>query len=351
MSPEQAEIGGLDIDTRSDIYSLGVLLYELLTGKTPFNAKELLGAGLEAMRRIIREKEPPTPSTRLKSELAARSARSDKSAFRTPHSALDRDLDWIVMKCLEKDRARRYEPANGLARDIERHLNNEPVVASPPSSLYRFQKLVRRNKIAFGAGTAVAVALIVGIVIATAGWQQAMNQRNSALAARADEAIQRQQAQDEQQKADAAKALAERNSEHARRNLYAADMKAVQQYLAEGNLGAAQTLLSSHVPKEDQEDLRSWEWRHFWMLAQGDQIHRFDGHRHTISKVQFSPDGNRLISLGVQSGELILWDCRQRRHLGTLIQPTNIGDFAVTAYGGRIAIQFESGKIQFWAPE
>src|SRR5438046_8326822 len=169
MSPEQAEIGGLDIDTRSDIYSLGVLLYELLTGKTPFNAKELLGAGLEAMRRIIREKEPPTPSTRLKQELAARSAGSDKSAFRTPHSALDRDLDWIVMKCLEKDRARRYETANGLARDIERHLNNEPVVASPPSNLYRFQKFVRRNKLVFGTATAVIAVLVLGVAVST--WQ------------------------------------------------------------------------------------------------------------------------------------------------------------------------------------
>jgi len=248
------------------------------------------------MRRTIREEEPTKPSTRLTQELAlgvppsggrvseppscsgtsgvepaeagtpnqlpARATSSGGAP--TPHDTkelihlLRGDLDWIVMKCLEKDRARRYDTANGLARDIERHLNNEPVVASPPSSLYRFQKLVRRNKMAFGAGTAVAVALIVGIVIATAGWQQAMNQRNSALAARADEAIQRQQAQDAQQKADAAKALAERNSEHARRNLYAADMKAVQQYLAEGNLGAAQTLLSSYVPKEDQEDLCSW---------------------------------------------------------------------------------------------
>src|SRR5262249_13210661 len=131
MSPEQAQLGGLDVDTRSDIYSLGVLLYELLTGKTPFDAKELLAAGLEAMRRTIQEKEPPTPSTRLNQERKA--ARSAKSEIRNLKSEIDKDLDWIVMKCLEKDRARRYETANGLAADIQRHLNDEPVLAGPPS--------------------------------------------------------------------------------------------------------------------------------------------------------------------------------------------------------------------------
>src|SRR6266542_2055970 len=157
MSPEQAQIGGLDIDTRSDIYSLGVLLYELLTGKTPFETKELVAAGLDEMRRVIREVEPVKPSTRLtQGRVAKRVPDSTKSQIRpaatarqrgeNPKSEIDRDLDWIVMKCLEKDRARRYDTANGLARDIERHLNNEPVVASPPSRIYRFQKLVRRNK-------------------------------------------------------------------------------------------------------------------------------------------------------------------------------------------------------------
>ena len=162
MSPEQAQLGVIDIDTRSDIYSLGVLLYELLTGKTPFDSKELLGAGLEAMRRTIQEKEPLTPSTRLNRELvAARSAASGKTEIPSK-SEIEKDLDWIVMKCLEKDRARRYETANGLARDLERYLNDEPVVASPPSRIYNLQKLYRRHRMVLTGGALLLVVAILG---------------------------------------------------------------------------------------------------------------------------------------------------------------------------------------------
>ena len=170
MCPEQAELNAMDVDTRADIYALGVLLYELLTGKTPLDAKDLVAAGFEAMRKMIQEKEPPRPSTRISSlSNAEQSTMASQRQAEPPKliRLVRGDLDWVTMKCLEKDRSRRYGTANGLAADIERHLNNEPVVARPPSNIYRFQKFVRRNKLAFAAVTAISCVLVFGTIVST----------------------------------------------------------------------------------------------------------------------------------------------------------------------------------------
>lgn len=166
MSPEQAEKSALDVDIRSDIYNLGVLMYELLTGQTPFDSKELLAAGFEEMRRTIREKEPVRPSTRLSKLLADQLTTTARQQRMDPPKLihyLRGDLDCIAMKCLEKDRERRYETVNGLAADIRCFLENKPVVARPPSQLYRFRKFVRRNRLGFAAVALIAVSLLVGI--------------------------------------------------------------------------------------------------------------------------------------------------------------------------------------------
>jgi tetratricopeptide (TPR) repeat protein len=182
-SPEQAEMTGVDIDTRSDIYSLGVLLYELLTSRTPFDAKRLVEAGVEGIRRIIREEEPPRPSTSL-SKLAAEDRTTAAKRRQTDPPRLIHlkrgDLDWIVMKCLEKDRTRRYDTANGLAEDIERFLGHEPVLAAPPRATYRAWKFIRRHRVGVAMTAALAGAVAAGLGAALIGFAQARRERDRA---------------------------------------------------------------------------------------------------------------------------------------------------------------------------
>jgi len=229
ISPEQAEMSSLDIDTRADIYSLGVLLYELLVGQTPFDAREMMQGGLDELRRIIREKEPLRPSTKLNTlpgdARTTAGKRRQTDAGKLVHQ-LQGDLDWIVLKCLEKDRARRYETANGLAMDIQRHLANEPIVARPPSTAYKIQKAWQRNKLVFTAAVAVALVLVVGISVST--WQ-------------AVEATRARQAEKEQriaaQKAQAAALLKQKEAEEAWKNAEAARVsEATHRRLAESLL-------------------------------------------------------------------------------------------------------------------
>jgi serine/threonine protein kinase/WD40 repeat protein len=199
MSPEQAEMSGVDIDTRTDIYSLGVVLYELLTGRTPFDTETLLQASIDEIRRTIREREPLKPSTRLNTLSPADLTTTAQARHLDGHNLVQTvkgDLDWIVMKCLDKERGRRYETVNGLAMDIRRHLNSEPVMARPPSNLYEFQKTVRRHKFGFAAAGAVMLALIVGAIVSS--WQAfratLAEREQSELRQQADEARARSEA-------------------------------------------------------------------------------------------------------------------------------------------------------------
>jgi serine/threonine protein kinase/tetratricopeptide (TPR) repeat protein len=205
MSPEQAQMTSLDVDTRSDVYSLGVLLYELLTGTTPFDKERLRTVGFDEIRRIIREEEPPKPSTRISTlgQAATTASANRKSESRKLSQLCRGELDWIVMKALEKDRNRRYETASAFAADVQRHLNDEPVQACPPSSWYRLRKLARRHRGPILAVAAVLVALVVGIVGLAIGLFQAEKQRQAAETARDSESKQKQRAEQEKQIAQA----------------------------------------------------------------------------------------------------------------------------------------------------
>ena len=298
MSPEQAEMSGLDIDTRSDVYSLGVLLYELLTGSTPFDAKELAQSGIDAMRKMIREQEPVRPSTKLSQSIQTGSIRASHSGAQEKETiaALRGDLDWIVMKCLEKDRSRRYETANGLALDLNRHLNHEPVLACPPSALYRFQKAWRRNKVAYTAGLAVAASLIIGLSVSVQRTAEAKTARKREAAQREAAESNATQAKTEAVRAKAAETLAEAQAEEFRHMAYAADMNQAQRAQELGNLGEALAFLNRHRPAPGQEDIRGWEWRYLRGLCQSESLYKLANLDARFFHLAVSTDGHWLFA-------------------------------------------------------
>ena len=247
MSPEQAQLNQLDVDTRSDVYALGVILYEVLTGETPFDKQRLHAAAFDEMLRIIRDEEPPRPSVRLSgSKLLASIAANRNTEPRRLSPLLAGELDWIVMKALEKDRGRRFETAGKLADDIRAYLRGDAVTACPPSVVYRLRKMAVRCRVAVAVAGVVLVSLLLGLLGTSLGMLAAMSARTEAVAARRG---------------------AEDKAERYRRLLYVAEINYAQQAWEQHDVDHTVQLLRGHIPKAGESDLRNFEWYYLWHLC------------------------------------------------------------------------------------
>ena len=314
MSPEQAQLNQLDIDTRSDIYSLGVLLYELLTGSTPLERKRLKETAFLEVLRVIREDESPRPSMRLSTTEELPTIAACRNIEPQRLSGLVRgELDWIVMKALEKDRNRRYETAIGLAADLRRYLDDEPVQACPPSGWYRFRKVAHRNKAALIVAGLIALAMFgaVGVLaVSNVLITHEKNQKEAALlkarASAKDATDQKVLADQQRSIAVANMGVAREQTGLARRHLYVAHMNLAQQAWEQSNVGRLRSLLGRQRPEPGQEDLRGFEWYYWWRLAHG---YRADLHVSDapVKTVAYSPDGATLAT-GSIDGVVRLFD-------------------------------------------
>jgi WD40 repeat protein/serine/threonine protein kinase len=358
MSPEQAGLGSLDVDTRSDVYSLGVLVYELLTGCTPFDTQKVLAAGYEAVMRTIREEEPPKPSTRL-STLQAKDLNEVAANRRAEPAKLNRlvrgDLDWIVLKALEKDRARRYETANELASDIAHHLHNEPVTAAAPSGFYKLQKFARRNKATLVTVSAIVVLLVAGVAVsvwqavrATRAERDQARLRADADKARQNEAGLRQDAETSKELALTEAGRAQAAAVEANSTLSASDFLQGVRFIADHNGNDALAFLARSLVANPTNDaaltrLTTLLTYHSWMTPT--LILKPDV---PMVLAQFSPDGKRIVTAS-QDKTVRVWDAQTGQPLmEPLKHDSNVTSVLFSPDGERLLTVSQGTTVRVW---
>ncbi len=338
MPPEQADISGLDVDTRADIYSLGVLLYELLTNTTPFDPQQLRSSAYVEVQRIIREVQPPKPSTRLSTlgaELVTIATRMGTEPKKL-NQLVSGELDWIVMKCLEKDRSRRYDTASALARDLQRYLNDEPVEASPPSAADKFRRFVRKHRLGLSVGTGFVLTLLLATALSS--WQAMRATRATAVVV-----AERQRADEQAKAAGAARAAAEVNLADALIAQGDALGATGQWRVAKEKFHQAIDLLRANRQSSFLAEIALWDANR----RSPSPLMEFPAHDGEVTHLRFIPGGEHLATIG-SDGVARFWDARTGRLIRTIRGLGDVQRLSISPDGKLISFAAMTSEVTLW---